>query len=155
MVNIALKIHRNLLKKKAKIAVAESCTGGLLSALLTQYSGSSRYFILGLITYSNQSKEKLFKIPPSFIAKNSAISQPVAIAMARKVRMLAKSDFGVGISGIAGPTGSSCRKPVGTVFIAINGKAKTLSGEFHFRGTRIQIRKMAALKSLALLNRLL
>jgi PncC family amidohydrolase len=156
MVNIALKIHRKLLKKKAKIAVAESCTGGVLSALLTQYSGSSRYFILGLITYSNQSKEKLLKIPYSFITKNSAVSQAVAMAMARKVRMLAKSDFGLGISGIAGPTtSSSCRKPVGTVFIAINGKVKTISGEFHFRGRRFQIKKMAALKSLELLNRLL
>jgi len=157
MSNIALKIHRILLGRKIRVAVAESCTGGLLASLLTRYPGSSRYFILGLITYSNQSKEKLLKVPASLIAKNGAVSQPVALAMARRVRMLAQSDFGLGVSGIAGPspTGSSCQKPVGTVFIAASGKAKTLSGEFHFKGSRIQIKMMAALKSLELLNRLL
>ncbi len=155
MTPIELKIHSLLINKNKKIAVAESCTGGMLSSLLTRYAGSSRYFTLGVVTYSNQAKEDLLKIPPSLFAKNGAVSKPVASAMAKRIRIIAKADFGIGISGIAGPTGATANKPVGTVFIAIDNGAKTISKKFSFFGPRRKIMLSASRKSLELLNCLL
>lgn len=104
--------------------MAESCTGGLLSNLLTQIPGSSKYFILGVVAYSNQAKENILKIPRDIIVKKGAVSKNVAELLAKAVRLMAKTDFGIGITGTAGPTGGSREKPVGTVFIAIDTKNK-------------------------------
>jgi nicotinamide-nucleotide amidase len=152
---IVNRIHKSLLKKRKTIAVAESCTGGLLSSLLTKEAGSSKYFIGGVIAYSNKVKEDILKIPRSVIAKKGAVSEPVVKLMAKRIRKMAKTDFGIGITGIAGPAGGTTRKPVGTVFIAIDSKDKKISKKFHFTGSRIAIREKTALKSLELLESLL
>lgn len=145
------KIHRLLIKNQKTISVAESCTGGLISYLLTQSSGSSSYFILGLITYSNEAKNRILKIPSSFIAKKGAVSKEVALKMAQSARKIAKTDLGLGITGIAGPTGATPGKPVGTIFIAVSSSRTTLCRKFRFKGIREQIRKQAAFKSLEML----
>jgi len=145
------KIHNFLLKNNKTIAVAESCTGGIISSSLTQLSGSSKYFILGAVTYSNKAKENILRIPHKVIVKNGAVSKAVALLMAKNIRKIAKTDFGIGITGIAGPTGSSSQKPVGTVFIAVSNKNKTICKKFQFKGTRSQIRKKSAADALKLI----
>lgn len=150
---IAKQIHKILLKTKTTISVAESCTGGLLSSTLVSLPGSSKYFICGVIAYNNKAKEKILHIPAELIAGNGAVSEETALAMARNVRRLAKSCFGIGITGIAGPTGGRQGKPVGTVFIAVSGKDRTVCEKFRFKGNRASIRKKAALKSLVLLRK--
>jgi len=152
MEHIVNQIHKTLIKNKKTIAVAESCTGGLLSNLLTQISGSSKYFILGIVAYSNKAKENILKIPGQLIAKKGAVSQEAAKRMALSVRELAKTGFGIGITGIAGPTGATPKKPVGTVFIAIDGEDRKICQRFLFKGNRNSIRKKAALKALELLK---
>jgi len=152
MQGIVVKIHLILIKKRKTVAVAESCTGGLLSNLLTRISGSSKYFILGIVAYSNKTKENILKIPAQLIAKKGAASRQVAKIMAQAVRKLAKTDFGIGVTGIAGPTGATPKKPVGTVFIAIDGKDKKICKKFLFTGNRIAVRKKAALRALELLK---
>ncbi len=148
-------IHKLLVKNKKTISVAESCTGGLLSGLLTRMPGSSKYFILGVVAYSNKSKESILKVPAHIIAGKGAVSKEVAGLLARSVRLMAKTDFAIGVTGIAGPGGGSGQKPVGTVFIAVNSKNKTICNKFKFTGTRTTIRKKSALKALELLNKLL
>lgn len=152
MQGIVSKIHLTLIKKGKTVAVAESCTGGLLSNLLTRISGSSKYFILGIVAYSNKTKENILKIPSQLIAKKGAVSREAAKIMAQAVRKLAKTDFGIGITGIAGPSGATAKKPVGTVFIAIDSKNKKICQRFLFKGNRDTIRKKAALKAVALLK---
>jgi len=152
---IVNQIHKLLIKSNSTISAAESCTGGILASLLTQYSGSSQYFVLGLITYSNAAKTGVLKISKALIERKGAVSQEVARAMAKGVRRLAKTDFALSTTGIAGPTGGSMQKPVGTVFIAIASKNKLICKKFHFKGSRSAIRKSAALKSLELLKTIL
>ena len=151
---IVKQTHNLLIKKKKNIAVAESCTGGLLCNYLTQIPGSSKYFVLGVVLYSNEIKEDILKIPADIIAKKGAVSKDVAGLLAKSVRLIAKTDFGIGITGIAGPMGGSKEKPVGTVFIAIDAKNKKICKKFNFRGSRLAIRKRAALKALELLGSL-
>lgn len=148
-------IHNRLIKKAITIAVAESCTGGLLSKTLTDISGSSDYFILGIVAYSNSAKKSLLKIPVKIISLKGSVSQEVAQRMAQQVRKIAEADIGIGINGIAGPTAGTRTKPVGTVFIAIDGKNKKLSKKFRFSGNRSTVRKEAALKALELLELLI
>lgn len=155
MEHIVKQVHSSLIKKRKTIAVAESCTGGLLSNLLTYIRGSSRYFILGIVAYSNKSKQDILKIPAGLIAKKGAISKEIALKLAQQVRKIAKTDFGIGITGIAGPSGGTPQKPVGTVFIAVASKNKTISKKYQFRGTRVTIRKKSSLKALELLKSLL
>ncbi len=152
MQDLINQIHKSLLKNKKTIAVAESCTGGFLSNLLTKTSGSSQYFILGIVAYSNKAKESILKIPSSLIAREGAVSQSAALAMARQIRKIAGADFGIGITGIAGPKGGTAQKPVGTVFIALNSKNKKIAKKFLLQGSRFKIRRQAALKALGLLS---
>lgn len=149
----ASQIHSSLIKRQKTVSVAESCTGGLLSKLLTDLSGSSKYFILGVVAYSNSAKVRILRISPLILAKKSAVSKDVAQKMAKSVRSLAKTDFGIGITGIAGPTGGSLQKPVGSVFIAIDSKTKKICKKLCFKGNRAAIRKKAALKTLELLRK--
>jgi nicotinamide-nucleotide amidase len=154
MEHIVRQIHKLLIKKGKTLALAESCTGGLLSALLTELSGSSQYFLLGIVAYSNQGKQDILKIPSGLINRKGAVSQEVAVRLARNARKAAHSDFGIGITGIAGPSGATPQKPVGTVFIAVEGKEKRVCKKFLFSGNRTQIRKKASLKALNLLKTL-
>ena len=152
MERIATQIHELLIKKHKTIAVAESCTGGLLSKLLTDLEGSSKYFIFGAVVYSNKTKNSMLGIPKSLIAKEGAVSAGVAALMATRVRKLIRADFAIAITGIAGPGGGSKTKPVGTVFIAVEGKGKKICQKSSFKGSRSSIRQKSALKSLELLR---
>jgi nicotinamide-nucleotide amidase len=155
MERIVNQIHNLLLKRKKSIATAESCTAGLLSTLLTDISGSSKYFVLGVVAYSNKAKIGVLRIPRSLILKKGAVSKDVALRMAQQIRKIAKTDFGIAITGIAGPTGATPRKPLGTVFIAIDSADKKICKEFHFKGNRREVRKAAAINALKLLTSLI
>ncbi|MGE5197914.1 MAG: CinA family protein [Deltaproteobacteria bacterium] len=152
MEGIIRQIHKLLIKNKKTVAVAESCTGGTLSTLLTSISGSSKYFLMGAITYSNKAKTAVLNVSSELIRRNGAVSREVAQQMAVSVRKLSGADFGIGITGIAGPTGKTRQKPTGTVFIAIAGKNITFCRRFRFPGGRAGVRKAAALKALELLK---
>jgi nicotinamide-nucleotide amidase len=145
------QIHRLLIKNRKTIAVAESCTGGLLSNILTQKSASSKYFIAGVVSYSNKAKKKILKIPDKIITQKGAVSKDVTKLMANSIRKILDADFGIGITGIAGPKGRNQDTPKGTVFIAINSKNKKICKRYLFKGSRNKIRKKAALKALELL----
>ena len=107
------KIVRLLTKKKLKIAFAESCTGGLLSSSITSISGSSKVFTIGLVTYSNQSKIRILKIPKSIIKKHGAVSYETCLSMVKNLDKISKTNISVSITGIAGPKGGTKQKPVG------------------------------------------
>lgn len=146
------ELHKFLIKARKTVAVAESCTGGALSNLLTQTPGSSHYFILGIVAYSNRAKISILRVPTKLITAKGAVCRKVARNMAQSVRKLAKADFAIGITGIAGPTGGSKQKPVGTVFIAIDSKNKRICKRLNFKGSRSIIRKKTALAALELLK---
>lgn len=145
------RLHTMLIRKHKTVAAAESCTAGLFSYLLTRMPGSSHYFTLSLVTYSNESKSKLLGIPPSLLKTKGAVSETVALRMARAVRKIAAADYGIGITGIAGPEGATPQKPVGTVYIAIAHRKSSYCRCFHFCGSRSRIRTLAAEKALHLL----
>ena len=113
-------LHATLRKKKLTIAVAESCTGGLLGAILSEHSGSSDYFRGGMEVYSDEAKTVLADVPPQLIHSHGAVSSVVAGALARGARAKLGAKIGLGITGIAGPTGATPGKPVGLVYIAID-----------------------------------
>ena len=152
---IIKQVHRTLLKKKIKVSVAESCTGGLISSLLTHLTGSSRYFILGVVVYSNLAKIKILKIPAALIGQKGAVSKEVAREMAKSVRLASKSNLGIAVTGIAGPDGASKEKPKGTVFIALDTPKEKKCLRYRFSGNRQSVRKQAALKSLKLIKRII
>lgn len=152
---IELDISKLFLKKRLTLAIAESCTGGLLSNLVTNIAGSSKYFILGVTSYSNKAKTSVLKIPEDVMVKNGAVSNKVARLMAKSIKKIADTNFGIGVTGIAGPQGGSKIKPVGTVFIAIDGPTKKICQRFYFKGTRLTIRRKAAYKALELLKQCL
>ena len=115
-----------LLKERgATLALAESCTGGLLAKRLTDGAGASAYFVEGLVTYSNESKEQLLRVPNHLLVEHGAVSEPVAGAMAEGVRKVAGSNYGLSVTGVAGPDGGSEEKPVGLVFVGISDKEGT------------------------------
>tara|TARA_B100001564_G_scaffold99839_1_gene82034 strand:- start:179 stop:643 length:465 start_codon:yes stop_codon:yes gene_type:complete len=118
-------LHRKLIKKKLTISVAESCTGGLLAYNLTKLANSSKYFKMGLTTYSNQAKIKILKVNKKIIRKHGAVSNMCCKAMVQNLSKISKSKINVSITGIAGPGGGSKEKPIGLVYIGIK-KGKTL-----------------------------
>jgi len=135
----------NLLSEKGKtIAVAESCTGGLIGAKFTNISGSSEYFERGVVTYSNQAKMELLGVPPETIEKYGAVSEEVAILMAEGVGKLAKTDYGLSATGIAGPTGGTPEKPVGLVYIGFAHENDSFAQKFQFAEDRLTNRERAA-----------
>ncbi len=148
-------VAKKLLTQEKTIAVAESCTGGLLANQLTNIPGSSSFFWLGIIAYDNKAKSRLLKIPTAILKKHGAVSLPVAELMAQNVRKILNTDFGIGITGIAGPTGGTKDKPVGLVFIAVANKKRVLSQKHHFKGPRLSIKSQAADKALGMLFSLL
>jgi nicotinamide-nucleotide amidase len=127
-----------------RLAVAESCTGGLLAELVTSVPGASAVFDLGVVAYANAMKAEVVGVPAALLAAHGAVSEPVARAMAEAVRQRARSHWGVGITGIAGPSGGSPDKPVGTVHLALAGPAGTSHWWRKYPGDRERIRRMAA-----------
>lgn len=132
------KVSTNLKKQKLTIATAESCTGGLLSHILTNISGSSDYFDRGIVSYSNKSKIQLLGVPENLLKKYGAVSKQVAKAMADGVRTKSNVDIGISTTGIAGPTGGTKEKPVGLVYISVSNKDSVIVKKLLFSGDRLQ-----------------
>lgn len=135
------------------IALAESCTGGLATHKLTDIPGSSRYVCGTVVCYSNQVKMEQVGVPASVLAQHGAVSEETAMAMARGIRERLHTSLGVGITGIAGPDGGSAAKPVGLVYIAIDGPRGTRCEEHRFAGERLVVKNLAALSALDLVRR--
>ncbi|MEP7305587.1 MAG: competence/damage-inducible protein A [Acidobacteriota bacterium] len=146
----------DLLRSKGlTIAVAESCTGGLLASRLTDVPGSSDYVDRGVVCYSNRAKVEMLGVPESLIAEYGAVSEPVASAMAEGMRWRSGAAVAVGVTGIAGPTGGTAEKPVGTVAIAVNVDAAARVRTFQFVGAREQVKFQAAQAALNMLRLML
>lgn len=146
------QIPKLLLKSRKTIAVAESCTGGLISHALTNVSGSSNYFKLGLILYSDNAKSKILKIRKADISRFGSVSKEIAILMAKKVKSLTKTDIGLATTGFAGPKGGNINNPIGTVYIALAYKNSVTVKKLKFIGKRIQIKNKAKNKALSLIK---
>ena len=150
------KIISLIKRKKMKLAIAESCTGGMLSSAITSVSGSSKVFTMGLVTYSNQAKINILKVPKRLIKKYGAVSVQCCLAMINNLRKISKSKVCISITGIAGPKGGSKQKPVGLVYIGIRIGKKVVINKCTFKNKgRIFIQKQTVKKSLNLLSRLI
>ena len=145
------KIGNIFNKKNWTLAVAESCTGGLLSDIITDFPGSSKFFLGGVIAYSNQVKLDLLKVSSEMLRTNGAVSPEVALLMSLGIRNLLNSSVGVAITGIAGPDGGSEEKPVGLVYIAVTTPYVEVEERFDFSGTRREIKIQAAKTALELI----
>jgi nicotinamide-nucleotide amidase len=144
-----------LVERRQTIALAESCTGGLIASRLTDVPGSSRYVRHSVVAYSNDAKTGLLGVAPELIAEHGAVSEPVALAMADGIRAQAGVEVGVGVTGIAGPDGGSAEKPVGTVAIAAVSATATRSHVFRFMGEREQVKFQASQAALDMVRRML
>jgi nicotinamide-nucleotide amidase len=142
-----------LLQNQGKVlATAESCSGGLIGHKITTVPGSSNYFAGGVIAYSNDLKEKLLGVDPSLLASHGAVSSAVAKAMADGIKHKTAADIGLSVTGIAGPTGGTSEKPVGTVFVGLSTPGETVGIPCSFSGDRWQIQELTAVKSLDLIR---
>ena len=146
-------IIKKLIKRKIKISLAESCTGGLFSSTITSVNGSSKIFNLGLVTYSNQSKIEFLKVNKNIIKKYGAVSPQCCKAMVEGLSKISKADLNVSITGIAGPKGGSKSKPIGLVYIGIKKGKKTLIDKNLFKSkNRIFIQKATVKRALNIVN---
>ena len=132
-----------LLSRNWTVSLAESCTGGLVSATLTELAGSSEWFERGYITYSNEAKTECLEVPARLIESHGAVSELVAKAMAEGARINSGSDVAISITGIAGPSGGTAEKPVGTVCFGWATENQTLTKTMHFNGDRQAVRQQA------------
>ena len=144
-----------LVERGLRIAAAESCTGGLITSRLTDVPGSSRYVDQSVITYSNDAKTELLGVPPDMLEEHGAVSEPVALAMADGVRSRARADVGVGVTGIAGPTGGTPEKPVGMVVVAAVTPHERRCRTFRFYGEREHVKFQASQAALDMVRRML
>ena len=135
------KVIKRLINKKISVSFAESCTGGLLSSTFISYSDVSKIYNLGLITYSNSSKEKLLKIPKIKINKYGSVSEEIAILMVKNLKKISKSKLCISITGIAGPSGGTRIKPVGLVYVGFLFDNKLHIFKKNFNGSRKIIQK--------------
>jgi len=149
---LEVKVAQALTNQGKTLATAESCTGGYLAHTLTEVPGSSQFFICGLVTYSNESKSALLGVGATLLKKHGAVSEQVATAMAKGVRSKLKTDYGIGISGIAGPDGGSKQRPVGLVYICVAASSESLCLKCQFQGQRSTIKKQATIQALNLLD---
>ena len=136
MKKLSQKIVRLLKKKRLKISFAESCTGGLLSSVITSINGSSKVFTLGLVTYSNKSKINTLKVPKKIIMKHGAVSYEACLSMVKNLSKISKTNISVSITGIAGPKGGTKLKPVGLVYIGIKKGNKSLVNKYLFKNKK-------------------
>ena len=150
------KIVSILKKKKLKIAIAESCTGGMLSSAISSVSGASKVFLMGLVTYSNQSKINILKVPKKIIKKYGAVSVQCCLSMVNNLSKISKSKICISITGIAGPKGGSRKKPVGLVYIGIKKDKIVKINRYVFKNRgRNYIQKVTVNKALKLTHNLL
>lgn len=152
---LAEQVVARLNARREKVATAESCTGGLLAQIITDVAGASAVFDLGVVAYANEMKAQMVRVPAELLAQHGAVSEPVARALAEGVRAAAGATWGVGITGIAGPTGGTPDKPVGTVHLALAGPSGTQALRVHCMGDRGRVRRQAAFEALYLLWRAL
>jgi len=136
MKKLSQRIVKLLSKKRLKISFAESCTGGLLSSSITSISGSSKVFTLGLVTYSNQAKINILKVPKKIIMKHGAVSYETCLSMVKNLNKISKTNISVSITGVAGPKGGNKQKPVGLVYIGIKKDNKTLVKKILFKSKK-------------------
>jgi PncC family amidohydrolase len=139
-----------LREKGLKIALAESCTGGLIASRITDIPGASEYFEAGVVVYSNRAKQRFLSVPEQSIRAHGAVSKEVAEKMAEGVRQATGTDIGLSITGVAGPGGGSPEKPVGTVYIGLSAKERTLVRRFQFSGDRLDIKEKSAVEAFRL-----
>ena len=151
MKDLSQKVVKLLIKKRLKISFAESCTGGLLSSSITSINGSSKIFNIGLVTYSNQAKLNILKVPKKIIIKHGAVSYETCLSMVNNLYKISKTNICVSITGIAGPHGGTKEKPVGLVYIGIKKGHKILIKKNYFKSKkRILIQKATVNKALRL-----
>ncbi len=150
------KIISLIKRKRMKLAIAESCTGGMLSSDITSVSGSSKIFTMGLVTYSNQAKKNILKVPQKIIKKYGAVSVQCCLSMVNNLSKISKSKVCVSVTGIAGPKGGSQQKPVGLVYIGIRVGKKVIVNKYNFKNKgRVFIQKRTVKKTLSLLEKLI
>jgi len=153
---LSQSIVKLLSKKKLNISFAESCTGGLLSSSITAVSGSSKVFTLGLVTYSNQAKIKILKVPKKIIMKHGAVSYETCLSMVKNISKISKTNISVSITGVAGPKGGTKLKPVGLVYIGIKKGKKTLIKKYLFKNSkRSLIQKTTVKETLKLIQKII
>ena len=155
-----MSLNKNIIslikRKKMKLAIAESCTGGMFSSGITSVSGSSKIFTMGLVTYSNQAKTSILKVPKKIIKQYGAVSVQCCLAMVNNLSKISKSKVCISITGIAGPKGGSKQKPVGLVYIGIRVGKKVIVNKCNFKNKgRAYIQKQTVKKSLNLLSKLI
>ncbi len=150
------KVVSNLLQKNnLTVSIAESCTGGKISCMITQLAGASKYFRGSIIAYDNAIKEKIINVNPQTLTDFGAVSKETVIEMAEGVRLLMNTDYAIATSGIAGPDGGSVDKPVGTVYIAVAGKNETIAKRFNFADNRERNIQRASIAALNMLRQML
>ena len=151
MKKLSQKIVKLLKRKRLKLSVVESCTGGMLSGAITSVSGSSKVFTMGLVTYSNQSKNHLLKVPKQIIKKHGAVSIQCCFTMVNNLSKFSKSNIAVSITGIAGPGGGTKQKPVGLVYVGIKRGNKVKVNRYLFKNKgRSNVQRAAVKKALEL-----
>jgi len=155
-----MKLNRKLVlllkKKKLKISLAESCTGGMLSSAITSIEGSSKVFSMGFVTYSNQAKIAILKVPEKVIKKHGAVSVECSLSMVKNLSKISKSNVCVSITGIAGPNGGTKKKPIGLVYVAIKINKKIYLNKFNFKNKgRSYIQKNTVTKIIRFINKII
>ena len=156
MKKLSQKIVKLLKRKRLKLSVVESCTGGMLSSAITSVSGSSKVFTMGLVTYSNESKKSILKVPKQIIRKHGTVSIQCCLSMINNLSKISKSNIAVSITGIAGPSGGSKQKPVGLVYVGIKKGNKIKIHKYLFKNKgRSYIQKATVRKSLGLILNIL
>ncbi len=153
MKSLVKKVVNKLIKKKLTISIAESCTGGLLSSHFTQIPKASETYTFGIITYSNESKNKFLKISKKFLLKYGAVNKRTCILMAKNLNKLTKTDISISITGIAGPSGGSSNKPIGLVYVGTKFKKRLFCKKLLIKNkSRNYIQSQAVKKTLKLIS---
>ena len=156
MSNLSLKIVKLLTSKGLTVSFAESCTGGLLSSSITSISGSSKVFNMGLVTYSNNAKVKLLKVPKKTITKYGAVSYETCLSMVKNLSKISRSNISISITGVAGPNGGTKEKPVGLVYIGLKKGSKTIIKKNLFKSKkRVSIQKATVNQALKMILNIL
>jgi len=156
MTNLSLKLVKLLTKKKLTVSFAESCTGGLLASSITSISGSSKVFNMSLVTYSNNAKIKLLKVPKKTLTKYGAVSYETCLSMVKNLSKISKSNMSISITGVAGPNGGTKEKPVGLVYIGLKKGNKIIIKKNLFKSKkRISIQKETVNQTLKMILNLL
>lgn len=153
--NIESQIIQLLTERRQTLALAESCTGGYIAHCLTNVPGASAVFLAGFVTYSNQAKEKFLGVSSETLARNGAVSEPVAREMAEGARRTSATDYAIAVTGIAGPGGGTPERPVGTVFIAVASARETVVRQQFNPGERLAFKEITARQALEQLRSLI